>query len=59
MDYMKQICLERSIPLLDFSNDSKYVHHDEYFSDGIHLNAKGADEFTRDLLETMRKKGII
>ena len=59
MDYMKKICLERSISLLDFSNDSKYVHHDEYFSDGIHLNARGADEFTRDLLETMREKGIL
>lgn len=44
------ICKQKSIPFLDFSNDPKYVHNNEYFYDGSHLNAKGADEFTRDLI---------
>ena len=47
---VKQICQERGVPFIDFSNDPKYVHHDEYFRDGNHMNERGADEFTRDLL---------
>ncbi len=58
MDFVKDICKRRDIKLLDFSNAPKYVHHDEYYSDGIHLNATGADEFTRDLIDTLRRQGI-
>lgn len=47
---IKQICQERNVPFIDFSNNPKYVHHDEYFKDGNHMNERGADEFTRDLL---------
>lgn len=47
------ICQQRSISFLDFSNDPKYVHQDLYFKDGNHLNARGADEFTRDFLRNM------
>lgn len=47
---VKKICLKRGIPFIDFSNDPKYVHHDEFFKDGNHMNERGADEFTRDLL---------
>ena len=50
---VKQICQERGIPFIDFSNDPKYVHHDEYFKDGNHMNERGADEFTRDLLRRL------
>ena len=52
---VKEICAEQGIPFIDFSNNPKYVHNDEYFSDGNHLNAKGADEFSRDLLLELRK----
>ena len=45
------ICQERSIPFIDFSNDTKYIHQDKYFKDGNHMNARGADEFTRDLIK--------
>lgn len=50
---IKQICQERGVPFIDFSNDPKYVHHDEYFKDGNHMNERGADEFTRDLLRRL------
>ena len=50
---VKQICQERGVPFIDFSNDPKYVHHDEYFKDGNHMNERGADEFTRDLLRRL------
>ncbi len=56
---VKEICQERNLPFFDFSNDLKYVHHNEYFKDGAHLNARGADEFTKDLIKVLRKESII
>ena len=47
------ICLQRGVTFLDFSNDPKYVHQDLYFKDGNHLNARGADEFTKDFLRSL------
>lgn len=52
---IKEICEQRNIPFLDFSNDPKYVHNSTYFADGNHLNAVGADEFTRDLIHKLKK----
>ena len=52
---LRDLCLQRGILLLDFSNDPKYVHNDDYFIDGVHLNARGADEFTRDLVKRLRQ----
>ena len=55
---IREICRQRNIPLIDFSNDSKYVGNDKYFKDGSHLNARGADEFTHDLILELRKLKI-
>ena len=52
---VRRMCEEKRIPFYDFSNDKKYVHQDEYFKDGSHLNDFGADEFTRDLIALLRK----
>lgn len=38
------------IPLFDYSNDSEYVHNNDYFIDGGHLNSVGADKFTKSLV---------
>lgn len=51
---VRDFCREHGILLLDFSNDAKYVHNDSYFIDGVHLNARGADEFTRDLTKRLK-----
>lgn len=51
---VKRICQERGISFYDFSNDPKYVHNDIYFKDGSHMNADGADEFTRDLIRLIK-----
>ena len=51
-----RLCQEKGIPFYDFSNDPKYVHCDEYFKDGNHMNERGADEFTRDLMKYLRKE---
>lgn len=52
---VKTICQQRAIPFIDYSNNPKYVHHNEYFKDGGHLNARGADEFTRDIIQELKK----
>ncbi len=51
---IKAICKDRNIPFYDFSNDPKYVHNNDLFRDGTHMNAKGADEFTRDLIKLLK-----
>ena len=51
---VKELCLSRGIPFLDYSNDPKYLHNNTYFADGVHLNARGADEFTRDVTEKVK-----
>ena len=51
---IRDICKRRNVPFLDFSNDPKYVHNNALFKDGKHLNDKGADEFTRDFVKTLR-----
>ena len=53
---VKDLCNKYSIPLYDFSNDTKYVHNAKYFKDGSHLNAVGADVFTRELMHTMKNQ---
>ena len=51
---VKEICSEKGIPFIDFSNNPKYVHQDKWFKDGVHMNERGADEFTRDLVKLLR-----
>jgi len=55
----KHLADSLKIPFLDYSNNPKYFHKDKYFADGVHLNARGADEFTKDLIIELRKQGMI
>ena len=55
----KHLADSLSIPFLDYSNNPKYLHKDRFFADGVHLNARGADEFTKDLIIELRKRGMI
>ena len=56
---IKTICQERGIQFYDFANNPKYVHHNEYFKDGSHMNNVGAEEFTKDLMKMMKKDKLI
>lgn len=56
---VKEICEQHLIPFIDYSNNPKYVHNDTYFKDGNHMNAVGADEFTKDLIKVLREERII
>ena len=50
----KEWCERRRIPFHDFTNHPKYMHHEEYFKDGKHMNAVGAREFTKDLITLIK-----
>ena len=54
-DALRKICKENGVLFLNYSNDPKYVRKNRYFRDGSHLNARGADEFTRDLIKDLLK----
>lgn len=49
------ICDRKGIPFFDYSNDSTYVHNNEYFIDGGHLNSVGADMFTNSLITRIKE----
>jgi hypothetical protein len=44
-----EICHKHGVHFYNFSNDTNYVRHDEMFKDGTHLNACGADKFTKQM----------
>ncbi len=56
---IRDICTRRNIPFVDFSNNPKYVGNNEFFKDGSHLNARGADEFTKDLIIEIKKRNLL
>ena len=51
----KEMCAKYNISFIDFSNDPKYVENTKLFKDYAHLNATGADEFTKDLIHELKK----
>lgn len=53
---IKNYCAQKSIPFIDFSNNPDYKHIDAYFTDGSHMNAKGADKFTRELISYLKQQ---
>lgn len=55
---IKELAEKRNLKFIDFSNSPKYVHNNTFFKDGTHLNAQGADEFTRDLIAELRKENV-
>lgn len=54
-----EICRKRNIPLIDFSNNPKYVHNNDLFKDGTHLNSRGADEYTKDFITELKRHNLI
>ena len=53
--YVKDICNKYKSVILDFSNNSEYVHNDSLFVDGVHLNEAGARKFSFDLVKTIKQ----
>lgn len=51
-----EYCNKKDVLLIDYSNHPKYLHNNRYFCDGGHMNAKGADEFSKDLTKEIKLK---
>jgi len=49
LQVVNDLCCKHGIPFYDYSNDKNFVKNDEFFKDGNHLNAHGADVFTSKL----------
>ena len=48
---VKDICVRLNVPFWDFYSDSCFMEHREWFKEPMHLNEKGAREFSRRVLE--------
>jgi hypothetical protein len=51
---LREICQRKGVKLVEFENSPKYVHNDYYFHDGNHMSHRGADEFTRELIQYIK-----
>lgn len=51
---VKEKCEKHGIRLIDYSNNPKYLKKTELFEDYAHLNAKGADVFTQDVIRELK-----
>lgn len=49
--------LGKKYTYLDYSHDKRFENNLEYFSDDDHLNEKGAEYFTKILLDDIKKQG--
>lgn len=46
----RKLAEKYDVPIFDFTNSPMFLQHKEYFKDGVHLNAVGADIFTLELV---------
>lgn len=53
LDAVSEFAREHGVRFIDFSTSPKFSRHNEYFYDGYHMNAHGAREFTRDLMNEL------
>ena len=51
---IKALCNKYHLRFIDYSNNPKYIHQDRYYTDIYHLNSKGADEFTKDIIHLLK-----
>lgn len=56
--FIYKICLLLLLVIL-FDVVFGLVMGNKYFADGTHLNARGADEFTKDIIKELRKRKLI
>lgn len=52
---VKSICKENKIPVYSFINDSSFYHTNFFWTDGTHLNDKGARIFTNMVIDSIVK----
>lgn len=55
LDVIKDMAEKNDCLFLDFSCDSSFVHQDELFYDGAHMNYRGADLFTQKVIVSLKQ----
>ena len=53
--FIRQLCSEKQIPFWNFSRDTTFLNHREYFSDTIHLNRTGSTIFTETIIQKLKE----
>lgn len=48
-------CKKNNIPFLDYQCDEDFVHNDSLFTDGTHLNSRGAEYFSKKIAHIIHK----
>jgi len=51
---LRNLAMHNNCDFYDFTTDSSFVHHSDFFYDGYHLNSKGADKYTQKVVELLR-----
>lgn len=54
-DYLRRFCAEHHIAMLDYSSDARYRSDLRLWKDGAHMNSRGADLFTAELLPLLSR----
>lgn len=52
---ISQLAKEGNVPYYNFDNDSLFLSHREWFSDPTHLNDKGAQDFSKIIIQELKK----
>ena len=50
IEICREICKENDVPFFDYSKNSEFLDHQDYFMDIFHLNGAGARIFTKNVV---------
>lgn len=51
--YLSAYCRDKQVAFLDYSRDTLYTDNPLWWKDGSHMNCRGADRFTREMIRLM------
>lgn len=54
LNRLKTICQEKTVPFYDYSHDSLFMAHKEWFNEPFHLNDNGAKEYTTIIVNDIK-----
>ena len=53
--YLEKYCKEKGILFYDDSQNSDFLHHQEWFYDNVHINVIGCDEYSKMMVPRIRR----
>lgn len=52
---LKELCIQRNLPLLNHYNDTAFTIHNELFVDPVHLNSEGSEQYTKVISSEIKR----